>query len=205
MPALQPCRTLYFSRWPLPTTASVGTGEIMFKGITLLGTMLLPAAALHAQASPTAGRLVTAQAGVGFTDSNPDFEYNNIQGMTVYGTVEIGRHFGIEGEYHDLTFHTPSGVGERSYLLGARYAVRIKRFQPYLRGSGGLGSTYFHETYYPKDSTSLIYAIGFGSDFKVSQKINIRLFDAEYQRWHTFSPNGLNPSLYTVGVAYRFP
>ena len=177
----------------------------MFKSITLLAAMLLPAIALHAQATPTATRLISAQVGVGFTDSNPDFEYNNIQGMTVYGTVEFGRHLGVEGEFHDLTFRTPSGVGERSYLLGARYTQPIKRFRPYVRAGGGAGSTYFHRSYYPLDSTSLIYAIGFGSDFRVSQHINVRLFDAEFQRWHTFDPNGLNPSLYTVGVAYRFP
>ena len=181
----------------------------MYKRLTLLGAflgvLLASSAALYAQASPTATRLISAQVGIGFTDANPDFEYNNVQGMTVYGTLEIGRHLGVEGEFHDLTFRTPSGVGERSYLLGARYTQPIKRFRPYVRGSGGLGSSYFHEPYYPRNSTSLIYAIGFGSDFRVSQHINVRLFDAEFQRWHTFDPNGLNPSLYTVGVAYRFP
>ena len=39
---------------------------------------------------------------------------------------------------------------------------------------------------------------------KILPYLNVRA-DFEYQTWSSFPPNGLNPKIVTIGVAYHYP
>jgi opacity protein-like surface antigen len=68
------------------------------------------------------------------------------------------------------------------------------------------GRGVFNSTYRGQTTANIAYnmlAFGGGLDYRVLPYLNIR-GDYEYQRWFGFPPNGLTPSVVTVGVAYRF-
>lgn len=103
----------------------------------------------HAQATPTASRFGVAQFGGGFSVASPNCPSVAIQGLTdgctsstiisgltVYGTFDFTRHFGVEGDIHKLSLSRP---GEDSYLFGPRYVFHYRsRYHPYLKFQGGL-------------------------------------------------------------------
>ena len=49
-----------------------------------------------------------------------------------------------------------------------------------------------------------MFAAGGGADYAVLPWLNVR-GDFEFQRWLSFPPSGLTPTLITIGVAYHFP
>ncbi len=174
--------------------------------IALVASSLAAPAALHGQASPTASRLIRGQVGVGFTLSSPDTPNASIKGGSIYGTLDFGRHLGIDGEIHDMDLFTPKDIGESSYLLGLRYHIAIQRFRPYAKVLGGLGRFQYQSGTYGPETTSRSYkalAIGVGTDYMLNRRVSLR-GDLEFQHWFDFYPNGLAPVVGTIGVAYRF-
>jgi hypothetical protein len=89
----------------------------------------------HAQASPTASRTGVAQIGGGVSLASPDYGQRKFKGITIYGTFDFTRHWGIEGDVHKVSIITPTDIGKDSYLLGPRYVFHHKRFNPYAKGS----------------------------------------------------------------------
>jgi hypothetical protein len=162
-------------------------------------------ALLHAQSTPTEAKS-SAQIGVGFTAANTDFGGGAIKGISIYGSLEVAHHFGITGEINELKQFTPDDIGEATYLYGVRYSRDIPHFHPYAKALFGLGTFEYQQGIYPA-TTALhftTYAIGGGIDYTFSRRINLRLFDLEYQFLPQFKPNGLNPYQGTFGAAYRF-
>jgi Outer membrane protein beta-barrel domain len=165
----------------------------------------------HAQATPAASRLGIAQFGGGFSVASSDCPSVPIEGLTdgctssstskgltVYGTFDVTRHFGVEGDIHKLSLSRP---GEDSYLFGPRYVFHRNRFHPYLKFQGGFGR---FQTTYNTAYSYYIYAFGGGLDYHLTPHINVRAFDLEYQNWPKFPPNGISPIVGTAGVAYAF-
>ena len=159
----------------------------------------------HAQAVPTASRAGLAQIGVGVTMASPDYAQKNIKGITIYGSFDFTRHWGIEGDIHKVSILTPTDIGEDSYLLGPRYVFRHNRFSPYAKGLLGFGRFQYQPDNAPYATyTYKIYSLGGGLDIQATQHINIRAIDLEYQKWPGFPTNGLTPIVGTIGVAYAF-
>ncbi|HMH12913.1 MAG TPA: hypothetical protein VK578_07375 [Edaphobacter sp.] len=165
----------------------------------------------HAQATPAASRLGVAQFGGGFSVAGSDCPSATIYGLTngcasnsvikglsVYGSFDFTRHFGVTGDIHKLSLSTP---GEDSYLFGPRYVFHHNRYHPYLKVQGGVSR---FQTIYNTAYTYKIYAFGGGLDFQLKNHINIRAFDLEYQKWPQFPFDGISPIVGTVGVAYAF-
>jgi opacity protein-like surface antigen len=48
-----------------------------------------------------------------------------------------------------------------------------------------------------------MFAGGAGLDYRVLPYLNVRA-EFEYQKWMSFPPNGLTPSVITIGAAYHF-
>jgi len=170
---------------------------------------LLPSA-LHAQATPAATRGGIAQAGASYTVSNED-EYPGkyLQGMTIYGTFDLNNHLGVEGNVHLVSaFKSYYSYKETSYDAGLRWTQHYRKFSPYAKGLVGFG----HATAPFRDQivggstpgTYFLFALGVGLDYSLTDKMNIRCLDFEYQRWPNFPPHGLTPPLLSVGAAYRF-
>lgn len=173
-----------------------------------LVTLLLPSA-IHAQATAAATRGGMSQVGVGYSIANEDeFPGKHVQGVSFYGTFDLNNHLGVEGDVHlDSLFKSYYKYTEKSADVGIRYAEHYRKFSPYGKVMVGFGHSYapFSDEIVGGNTpgTYFLYAIGGGVDYSLSDKINIRAFDFEYQRWPNFPPHGLTPPLFTFGVAYR--
>jgi hypothetical protein len=173
--------------------------------LAFAGTEVLIPSSSQAQAAYTATRNMSIQIGGGLSLAGSDFTYSYIKGASIYGSIDFGRHFGIEADIHDTAFFTPDDIGEKSYLLGVRYGFNKNRFHPYAKVQAGLGTfEYQPHTYTAANATYGIFAFGGGVDFHLNNKFNLRLVDLESQHWPGFAPHGLTPVMATTGFAYRF-
>ncbi len=174
----------------------------MFKRIVVSCCFLISASqALHAQALGTAVRRADLQLGVGYVNANSDYAPNRLQGAAFYTTFDFTSHLGAEFEIHQANARL-ANVYERSYEIGPRYYRTYGHLKPYAKAMYGRGV--FN---YPYDRANLAYnmfAAGGGADYAVLPWLNVR-GDFEFQRWLSFPPTGLTPTLITVGVAYHFP
>lgn len=176
--------------------------------VLLLATFVIPHS-LHAQATAAGVRGGTSQVGVAYTNSNEDeFPGQHLQGLTFYGTFDLNNHLGLEGNVHlPSMLRSYLKYTESSYDIGLRYVVHHRKFSPYAKGLVGIGHAYAPSTINivggSTPGTYFLYGLGGGLDYSITDKINIRAIDFEYQRWPNFPPHGLTPPLISVGVAYR--
>jgi len=176
--------------------------------LTLSLVTLLPAT-LHAQATAAATRGGIAQVGAAYTVSNEDqYIGKYLQGVTIYGTFDLNNHLGIEGDVHLASaFKSYYHYKETSYDAGVRWTQHYRKFSPYAKALVGFGSA---SAQTPQQivggstpGTYFLFGLGGGLDYSLTNKLNIRCVDFEYQRWPNFPPNGLTPPLLTFGAAYR--
>jgi hypothetical protein len=178
-----------------------------------IATCLLGGATLlSAQAIPTASRVGDLQIGVGYSNANSDYLPMRFNGATGYADFDISSHLGVEAEFRYLHAPTPSAVYEKTYQVGGRYFRTYHRWVPYAKAMYGRGV--FNFPYYPIDNTAApnvptanlaynMFVGGGGADFKLKPYLNLRA-DFEYQHWMSFPPNGLTPTVLTLGAAYHF-
>jgi len=159
----------------------------------------------HGQAVPTASRAGSIQAGVGGMFMYPDYGQPYLKGLTFYGDYDFSQHLGVEGDIH-YSVITPQDISENTYLLGPRYTWRLKRLSLYGKGLFGLGRFGYQAGSYPHPATFsyFVYDFGGGVEYKITHNINIRGFDAEFQKWPGYADHGLSPVVFTIGVAYMF-
>ncbi|HEX5284534.1 MAG TPA: outer membrane beta-barrel protein [Bryocella sp.] len=179
---------------------------LLFLSLSLVS--MLPST-LHAQATAAATRGGMAQVGAGYTYSNED-EYpgKHLQGASIYGTFDLNNHLGVEGDVHMASvFKSYFNYKETSYDAGLRWAEHYRKFSPYGKALVGFGhSSAVTPQQIVGGSTPgsyFLFGLGGGLDYSLSDKINVRVIDFEYQRWPNFPPHGLTPPLFTFGVAYR--
>jgi hypothetical protein len=60
-------------------------------------------------------------------------------GPTFYVTFDFTSHLGVEADAHIASVSAPADIGEDSYLIGPRYVIRHKRFEPYFKALFGIG------------------------------------------------------------------
>lgn len=163
---------------------------------------LCSATAAFGQAQSTASRAGDLQVGGGYTLANSDYLDNRIRGFNFYADFDFRQHLGVELDFHQLNDPMSTKVYERTYEAGVRYMRHYGRATPYIKGLYGRGVFNF-----PNDVANLAYNMfvgGGGVDVAVHPRINVRA-DFEYQHWMSFPPNGLTPTLFTIGAAYHFP
>ncbi len=163
---------------------------------------LATVAVAHGQHTvPAAERRGMLQVGGGFTLAKPDYTQSRFRGGSLYATLDVSPHLGVEFMFHQENTPGTDKIGERTYELGPRYVWHLSHVEPFLKVSYGRGVFNF-----PYDAANLAYnmvtATG-GVDVPVQRHITVR-GEYEYQRWLNFPPNGLTPQLVTVGAAYRF-
>jgi hypothetical protein len=174
--------------------------------------MTVAAGAAHGQAMPTASRAGDLQVGGGFAIANPDYSPHHFKGGTVYADFDFKTHWGVEADFHQVNEgSSPANerIYERTYEIGGRYLYPIRRFFPYVKFMIGRGVFNFPlppgaslDSPHPNLAYNL-YAPGVGVDYRLRPSINLRV-DYEYQRWPGFPPEGLQPSIFTIGAAYHF-
>jgi opacity protein-like surface antigen len=176
----------------------------VFKKIVIATTLLASPVLLSAQAAPTASRAGDLQIGGGFSNANTDYLPQRVNGGTAYFDFDFYRHLGVEGEFRFLK-DGGTNIYEKTYEIGGRYSRVYKdRYQPY--GKLMYGRGVFNFATDGQTTANLAYnmiAAGGGMDYRALPHLNIRA-EFEYQRWLGFPPNGLSPTVVTIGAAYRF-
>jgi hypothetical protein len=172
----------------------------------------------RAQALPTASGLGRLQIGAGFSyaipdfwtqpyNSDPQYAFQSIGGVTGFGDYYITSHFGLEGDFHCLALITSLDRAELTYLVGPRITLPYGRFILYGKAMGGIRDLFIQEQQdnigVPRGS-NIGFSLGGGLDVQYNQKIVIRAIDYESQSWPGYGTNGISPSVFTFGVAYRF-
>ena len=177
-----------------------------FKMIGGLALVLSVASIAGAQALPTATAAGSFQVGAGYTYANPDYGQKSIQGVSVFSDFDFGLHFGVEADAHIVALITPLDLAENTYFIGPRFILPHGRFKLYAKALAGYGDLVIQEqqdNIGRADGFYFAYAIGGGLDIRATDRITIRAIDVESQRWPNYG-NGLSPTVYTVGAAYRF-
>ncbi len=158
-------------------------------------------ATVHAQAVPAATIPGDIQIGAGYVNANPDYGPVSMNGAFIFADADLWKHFGAEASYHRISAGKPTTITESTYELGARYRYPIRQLSPYLKILIGAGNFAFGSS--SQDGTYRTYIGGGGLDYRVTEHFVARA-DYEYQRWGTFPPHGLQPNLFSIGVAFRF-
>lgn len=176
-------------------------------------------AALYGQASPTASKILDIQVGGSVVGAISDYKTTSqggtykFLGYGVYSTIDFLPHIGLMLNFNQVDARPPKTEYERTYEIGGRYYVRYGRLKPYVKGMYGRGI--FNFPPYPNNPTGPasanlaynLYALGGGADFRLKSYLNVRA-DYEWQKWSGdqfhLLPNGIEPQLFSVGVAYHF-
>ncbi len=179
----------------------------MFKNLALLTITLLAPAIVHAQATATASRKADLQVGATFTLAAPNYGTDHWKGYGFFADLDFRQHFGLEAAFHQAS-ESSSIRYERTYEIGPRVLFPIhQRFVPYAKAMVGRGVFNFAGTDSNTQVANLAFnmaSFGGGLDIKIRPGLNVRAFDFEYQTWPSFPPRGLNPSVFSFGVAYHF-
>jgi hypothetical protein len=118
---------------------------------------------VYAQVTPAATRPLDLQVGAAFDLGSSDYTAPLLRGFGFYTTLDFRRHFGVEGEFHQLDDpNSAQSIYERTYEVGPRYVLHYVRSLP-MRSSWLVGAY----------STSLL-------------RLVIRRPDRS-QTWHTIS------------------
>ena len=171
----------------------------------LFGVVLLATGPVmvQAQVAPSALRNPISLT-VGGTASlfNPDYLTNNLGGLGAYVDLNLFHGIGVEAEGRWQRFHEYQGISQDNYLIGPRVQVlHFWRLRPYAKVLGGFSNMNFEDGIGTGRFTTL--AFGGGVDIKMTRRLSVRAFDAEYQYWPTFLGGSLSPFGASAGISYR--
>lgn len=171
---------------------------------------LLPAA--HAQVNEQAiGSGPHAWAGVEFSNFKPDYGRPRLDGIGLFADYLVNHRFGAEAEIRLLDLNRPAGETEKTFLGGLIVNVyTYHRLNAFVKGLAGIGTVN-----YPNGigyGSYFAYGVGGGGEYRLNSRFKVR---AEYERegfpsapGYVFTApnpsNGLTPTGYSAGVAYRF-
>jgi hypothetical protein len=184
----------------------------VFRKLVGVALLLLPFSMFSQVAPATQGGGHSLSAGAEYSNFYPDWTSKRLGGIAVFGDLDniFLHNLGIEGEARWLHFNEYLGQKQEHYLLGPRYrVVRYHRLSGY--GKLLMGGDWIT---YPNgigNGSYFAYAPGGTVEYRVSHHWILR-GDYEYH----FLPSapglaftfprpshGLNPSGFSVGVAYR--
>jgi hypothetical protein len=155
--------------------------------------------AVHAQVLPSAmagGFRLSA----GGTASGSYIQYGerNLGGISAFVDAETHHRLGIEGEGRWLEFNQVENVHVETYSVGLRYHMNFGRFQPYAKGLIGFGDFNFPFSY--AHGRYLVVTGGGGMDYRLTNRIHVRVPDVEYQDWPQFTFGAMSSVSVSAGV-----
>jgi hypothetical protein len=176
-------------------------GQAIFP-VVLLAVFLALAPRSSAQVLPSAdagGLNLSA----GVTGSGYYLQYGERKMLGATGFVDLDsrRHLGVEGEARWLVFHQTADVHAATYAIGPRYHVNMGRFQPYAKALVGIGQFNFPYNY--GHGNYLVVAPGGGVDYRLNNRIRLRLADLEYQYWPQFTYGAMTSVGVSTGIRVR--
>lgn len=178
-------------------------------GIALL---LIPVSTFAQVAPATRGGGLSLSAGGEYSNFRPDYGFNRLSGIGVFADADhlVLARLGLEGEARWLYFNQYFGEHEAHYLIGPRYRFLRYRglsfYGKFLLGGGFI-------TYPSKIGSGSYFAYSPGAtvEYRLSHRWIAR-GDYEYQFWpaapgiaftYPQPSNGLTPSGFSVGIAYK--
>jgi opacity protein-like surface antigen len=177
---------------------------LFFWGVLMLAPLMTSAQVTPAQSG---GSKFSLALGAGFSGFDTDYSPDRMYGVTAYYDMDYGRWIGLEVEGRTIQWNQFHNLREDTIAAGGRVRLpRYKRFIPYVKFLGGIGSIDFPP--YPhlpnyKHDTFAFYDAGGGLDYKLTQHVYLR-GDYEYEWWPRWPAHGLTPNGFTIGANYRF-
>jgi hypothetical protein len=97
----------------------------VLKKLLVIALLLTPVFASAQVAPATSGGGPDIWVGAEYSNFKPDYGFNRLSGIAVYGDVNriVLRNLGIEGEARWLHFNQYQGETEANYLAGPRYRL----------------------------------------------------------------------------------
>lgn len=180
--------------------------KFRFSALAVTLTFALAAPRLSAQAVAAAtGNALSV--GVDYLNANPDYGPRRSQGIGFYANYDFSRFVGATAEINFQTAFSHNVVFlEHSYLFGVRGEYHKRRFLPYAKLLVGAATSSVNGNFAILNApgTYPAYAFGGGLDYRFEHHISVRVIDYEQQEWLSYHPNGLTPSIISIGAAYRF-
>ena len=163
------------------------------------GLLVLPSSS-HAQAAYTANRPSQIQVGAGALILKPDYNLATLKGLSFWADYDFYKFIGVEATVHLGSIITPGDVAEDTYLIGPRFVYHKRRATGYGKLLIGRANIINQNT----GASSSFNALGFGAgvEYKVTEHINVRPIDVEFQKWPDFQPHSLSPTALSFGVSY---
>jgi Outer membrane protein beta-barrel domain len=161
------------------------------------------AASMQAQVAPSAIKSpISLTVGGTVSVFDPDYIQNKLVGAGAFIDVNLFHGIGVEAEGRWQRFHEFEGISQDNYLIGPRVQVlHFWRLRPYAKVLGGFSNMNFEDGIGTGRFTTL--AFGGGVDIKMTRRLSVRAFDAEYQYWPTFLGGSLSPFGASAGISYR--
>jgi hypothetical protein len=140
---------------------------------------------------------------VGATATGYALQYGErkMLGVVAIADIDTKRRIGFEGEAQLLIFHLTANVHTETCLIGPRYHMTFGRFQPYAKGLVGFGR--FNYPYNLGQDNDLVIAPGGGLDYRLTNRLRLRLADFEYQLWPQFHYGALSSYGVSSGIRVR--
>ena len=156
---------------------------------------------LSAQAAPTAtGPGKSFAVGAGASLYHLDYGDRWLGAPMVFADANLWWRVGLEGEARWLRYNQDLGTHTSTFLVGPRYSFSPRRTEPYVKALVGLGE-YTYPFNYAKANYTVI-AGGGGVDYHLTNRVQIRVVDVEYQRWLNATFN--NTTQYGVSSGISF-
>jgi hypothetical protein len=107
----------------------------------------------------------------------------------------------VEAEARWLVFHQTGEVHAETWSIGPRYRYSFGRFQIY--GKGLVGLAQFNFPYNYAHGNYLVIAPGGGVDYRLTNRIRLRVADFEYQYWPQFTFGTMTSAGVSTGFRMR--
>jgi len=127
-----------------------------------------------------------------------------LAGVSAYVDTNLTTRYGIESEARWLVLHQAADVHATTWLAGPRVsidALAFHGFSPYVKVLAGVAD--FNYPYNYATGKYFVVSPGVGVDYRISQRMRIRLIDVEYQTWPQFSFGTMNSYGVSIGLSYR--
>ena len=128
---------------------------------------------------------------------------NGLIGIGAFVDVKLTRWVQLEAEGRWQRFNKFQGITQDNYLVGPHVPVfRFWKSTLYGKALGGFSEMRFSSD--PKEHGHFTTAaFGGGMDVKLTKRISLRAFDAEYQYWPSWSNTTLSPYGVSAGIGYK--
>jgi hypothetical protein len=128
---------------------------------------------------------------------------NGLIGIGAFVDVKLTRWVQLEAEGRWQRFNKYQGITQDNYLVGPRIPVfRFWKSTLYGKALGGFSEMRFSS--YPSEHGHFTTAaFGGGMDVKLTKRISLRAFDAEYQYWPSWGNTTLSPYGVSAGIGYK--